>query len=512
MKTFEFKLGSDPELQLLRQGVQVQAETAITCMFHPDHSKNGMGYEIEGAGVVGWDGASAPAELRPNPTNDPAEATRFVGTLLAEMHRKLPGIDITTLSLNCRVGGHIQVDFPNELLKNDKVRNRIDLLMATFVLPLFCSDHQMSSNYRRTNYGDADDFRTEERNSETHLTTFEIRGPSAEWLVSPKMTMATLSYIGVVWSEVLKNHERLIKHRDVFKTSAQISGVQEAVLSGYRSVQETVIRRIHRMVKTFDRYQDFQSEIDFILSPRRVIAHKQALKWLPKNGWKLGEQKQPTKKQVLSLTADQLPTLAHPEFVDRTYGMPFNDDLNVKALMQLLARRTYALNLDLKHSYFFFGLKKGMDQHLVATIEGMGDKQNLQLLQKPNSLNFKESLRTAKKMGERVLGHLSRANTQRFDARTARLVPVTHRSILIGIPYEERKAITNTQSALKPFAALMQLIWKLEQGVLQPLQSDPAEAETEKTMLESLTGVISTLGELDESTLDEITPTTSCVD
>ena len=502
MKTFEFKLGADPELQMLRHGVQVGAEEAISCMFQPDHSKNGMGYEIEGTGVLGWDGASAPAELRPNPTNDPSEATQFIGKLLAEMHHKLPGIDITTLSLNCRVGGHIQVDFPNKYLKNDKVRNRIELLMATFVLPLFCSDHQMSSNYRRTNYGDADDFRTEERNRETHLTTFQIRGPSAEWLVSPQLTMATLSYIGVVWDEVIKNHERLIKHRDVFKTAAQIAGVQEAVLSGYRPVQETVMRRIHRIVRTFDGYPDFQDEIDFILSPRRVIAHKQALKWLPKNGWKLGEQKQPTKKQVLSVRADELPTLGNPDFVDRTYGVPYNNDLNVKALMQLLARRTYALNLDLKNEYFFFGLKKGMDKHLVATIEGLGEKQIIQLMQKPSALSFKDSLKTAKKMGERVMGHLGSANTQRFDAQTAKIVPVVHRSVLIGIPYEEREAITDSESALQPFAALMQLVWKLEQGQLVPAVPGPEDAEEDRRMAESLAGMVGTLSEFEETLLN----------
>ena len=512
MKTFDFKLGSDPELQLLRQGVAVSAETAITCMFQPDHRRNGMGYEIEGAGVVGWDGASTPAELRPNPTNDPAEATQFIGTLLAEMHQKLPGVDITTLSLNCRVGGHIQVDFPNKYLKNDKVKNRIDLLMATFVLPLFCSDHSMSSNYRRdTTYGDADDFRTEERDQETHLHTFEIRGPSAEWLVSPKMTMSTLSYIGVVWTEVLKNHEHLIKHRDVFKTSAQISGVQEAVLSGYRPVQEAVMRRIHRLVRTFERYPDFKNEIDFILCPRRVVAHKQTLKWLPKNGWRLGEQKQPSKRKILSPLADVLLPVGNPEFVDRTYGVPYNDDLNVKALMQLLARRTYALNLELKHQYFFFGLKKGMDAHLIAATESVGGKQTVQLLQKPSSLSYKDALKTAKKMSERVLGRNSSVGAQRFDARTARLVPITHQSILIGIPYEERKAITDTTTALKPFCALMGLIWQLEQGLMPPIGPGPEEAETEKTMVESLAGVLSTLGGLDEATLD-ITETTPCVD
>lgn len=510
MKQFEFSIGSDPELQLLRQGVQISAEEAITCMFQTDYRKNGMGYEIGDAGVVGWDGASTPAELRPNPTNNPAEATRYIGTLLAELHRKLPGIDITTLSLNCRVGGHIQLDFPNKLLKNEKVRNRIELLMATFVLPLFCSDHPMSSQYRRTNYGDADDFRVEERNRETHLNTFEVRGFSAEWLVSPKLTMATLSYIAVVWEEILKNHEHLIKHCDVFKTSAQISGVQDAVLSNYRPVQDMVLRKIHRMIRTFSRYSDFKSEIDFILCPRRVIAHKQALKWLPKNGWKLEEPKQATKKQWLSLRADVLPPLGNPDFVDRTYGVPYNDDLNIKAIMQLLARRTFAHNLNLTHRYFFFGLKKGMDTHLVATIEASRDTQKIQLLQKPSSLTYKDSLKTAKKMGERVLGRFSSSTAQRFDASTARIVPVTHHSLLIGIPYEARKAIKDTESALKPFYAIMQLIWNLEHGLMQPIQPGPEEAEAEKVMAEALVEVISTLSGLDESTL-EITEPIPCV-
>ena len=154
------------------------------------------------------------------------------------------------------------------------------------------------------------------------------------------MTMSTLSYIGVVWTEVLKNHEHLIKHRDVFKTSAQISGVQEAVLSGYRPVQEAVMRRIHRLVRTFERYPDFKNEIDFILCPRRVVAHKQTLKWLPKNGWRLGEQKQPSKRKILSPLADVLLPVGNPELVDRTYGVPYNDDLNGTALFHYIARRT----------------------------------------------------------------------------------------------------------------------------------------------------------------------------
>jgi len=188
--------------------------------------------------------------------------------------------------------------------------------------------------------------------------------------------------------------------------------------------------------------------------------------------------------------------------VDRTYGVPYNNDLNVKALMQLLARRTYALNLDLKNEYFFFGLKKGMDKHLVATIEGLGEKQIIQLMQKPSALSFKDSLKTAKKMGERVMGHLGSANTQRFDAQTAKIVPVVHRSVLIGIPYEEREAITDSESALQPFAALMQLVWKLEQGQLVPAVPGPEDAEEDRRMAESLAGMVGTLSEFEETLLN----------
>ena len=405
-RTFDFKIGADPELLLFRDGSQVGANQALQAIIGKTLPSRTMGFQVGKAGDIGWDGAGTPAEIRPTATSSIAKLTANIGRLLAQLHTTLRGIDITTLSLNARAGGHIQVDIPEAITKDAKVFNRITILMATFVLPLFASDHMLSSNYRRQSYGDADDFRTERRGK---VITFEIRGPSAEWLASPKLTAATLAYIGVVWTEILKHHETLIKHPKVFKNLEQIDSLQDGMLTNYAPLQTMLLKSVKQIVRTFERYNDFKDEIEFILSPGRVLAHKQAIKWLPKNGWGFPSPKTPTKKEFTKIEEDG-PTGLTPRskealdsFTKNVFGMAYNDDLKISSLVQAIAHRLFAQGITLKHTYFLFGVKRHTKGFLIGQAESdEKGKFTPSVLAKPEDLLFRDAIKTISRMGKNI--------------------------------------------------------------------------------------------------------------
>jgi len=398
-----FKLGADPEFLLFHGNRALNARGLLESFLK---SKTGLrggggGYRMEGIGEIGWDGASSTGELRPEPADSPEGITQNIELLIKTMHKHLPFLDYTTLSIGASIGGHIHIDVPNHLVQspgsNNSIRptrtyapgeiqperpedntgtwglaprnitvreqqsemNRITKLLATFVMPIIASEHRISSTGRLAgSYGKADDIHWDRQNN--GQGTLEIRGMSAEWMTSPKTVLSTMAYFAVIMNEVVKHNKELILEQAILKTKGHINAVQQMMLSDYQIIEVAIVKSLAKTIQQFELYKMFKEEVDFIMHPHAVMAEKEKYGWTLTSGWDLNEQgKNPTKKDIFSnkKIASRLKNADHVA-IEEGFSVPFNDDYNVALFAKSITDRIATINWKLTNEYFLFGLKK----------------------------------------------------------------------------------------------------------------------------------------------------------
>lgn len=470
-KTFDFMIGADPEFLIFHGSRAIDASAIMKTFFNKKlkfiQRPHGSGYVMPGIGEFGWDGAASTAELRPEPSNSPEEIVNRLGTMIGKIHQQMPFLDYTTLCIGNPIGGHIILDAPESLLNEaiisglqsneDQKRemNRITKLLASFIMPIIASEHRVSSNSRftTTEYGRADDTRWELRGPKKQAT-LEVRGMSAEWLTSPKIAHATICYLAVVWHELLKNNQNLIKEKAVLRTKGHIAAVQQLVLSDYRMIETPIINGIAKVVRNFELYPKFKEECEYILHPRQVMRDKEIAGWNISNGWKVSSQmKQATKKDLFSekKISEKLKS-GEVLALEQGFHVPYNDDYRVGQFAKAISDRVAGVNWKLDHEYFLYGLKKGIKGYTAMRIlDG-------KFLSIPENNDKKTTQESALKMAQRYQQEVSR--NVRIDPKTGKTRQWGQNQIVIGIPYDIR--------ADQNITSMIELLWDIEKKKLIP--------------------------------------------
>lgn len=459
---FPFAIGADPEF-LLFHGAQALDATRVISAFMKNRrgvERRNAGYNISDVGEIGWDGASSTAEIRPKASKDPSVLVGRIGRLLATTHQRMPFLDYTTLSIGSPIGGHIHLDLPGPVSQNARLTNRMQKLLASFLMPVIASEHRISSNARlNQNYGKADDMKWgavartpdgDERNQ--HLV--EVRGLSAEWITSPKIALATICYMGVVWHEILARSDKLIKEKPVLKTKGHINAIQTLMLSDYTTIEKAVIHSLAKLVRQFELYPAYKEHVDIILQPKMAMRLKEKAGWNIAEGWGFeGSDRQPTKRVLMSdkKVAEKLKNTQR-SLAEAGFELSYNDDYNVSFYAKAITDRVAALNWKLKHEYFLFGLKKGISGFAAMRVK----EQTFYAIPSDNPKQATEL--SCRKMGDRFTANSMEA--VRIDPKSGKTRRGTAQQIVVGIPFEPR-----TKNDIKEF---LELIYAIENGKMQP--------------------------------------------
>ncbi len=366
-KVLPFKLGADPEFNYTFQQKRIIAQTLLKNAFKGKREAN-MGYLIGNAGNLGWDGNSATAEIRPNPSEEPKQLVKNIGKLLAAASKPAKLFQLSTLSNSAPVGGHVHF----ELKENSSDLSRAQLInihkkLATYFLPLMMGENKINLRLRMNqNYGTMKDGRSE------NGITYEFRTPSAEWLTTPKICEGTICFLGALWHEIIANPSTFTKDPIIYKTEKQGMAIQEMIISDYNPMADMLLGQIKRSVKKFEFYETFKEQIDYIMNPNKVLADKERCGYNIKVGWAFPDEgKVPSKRELVN----KKQTIKRLQGMDvdsmlRLINIPMNQDTNVNIFTQELKKLIIAYGWNLKNNYHVFGLKDGIPGYTIMNFDG----------------------------------------------------------------------------------------------------------------------------------------------
>lgn len=450
-----FMIGADPEFLAFYGRKSVHAQELLTWglgKVRPALENDGYGYKIGKFGHMGWDGHNATGEMRPSAAKTPDELVANIGGMLKAVHEHLPFVDFSALSIGAAVGGHIHLDAGPDMY-NDKTKARVARLVATFLLPIFASEHAICSGYRSSgSYGQPQDMRYQNVGTSAKMV-LEIRGPSAEWTVSPRIAKATLCYIACVWQEIIKRSLPLSKTEIALKTEPQIKAAFNAILSDYRPMKDGLLKGIAETVRGFEFYDKYKEEIEFILDPKAVYAEKEKVGWNLMVGWGLTKEVKPKKKELMSekIVAKKAKGV-NMDLIDSSFSVSYNNDFNVSFFSEAISERVAGLGWKLKKEYFLFGLKKGVEGFLANDADA-GTFFNV-----PSNINHKTINSLTQKLVQKY-GSQKRVDMIRIDPKTGHTRKGMGDVVIIGLPYEMRQH--------KDVKHLVELIWKIENNKLE---------------------------------------------
>lgn len=419
-KKFPFKLGADPEFNFVvqnRQSGRLRADALMKDFFRDKRSTSSGGFDIPG-GNAGWDGNSSTGEIRPEPANSPKGLTENIGKLYSEICKRSP--QAVKLSVRCDtapVGGHIhfELDDVSKEMSDQKARI-VQKRLSTFYVPIALGEDPANQLLRlHTSYGKFSDFRRE------NGKTYEYRTPSAEWQLTPKISEATLAYLGTVWYEAVHRPASFKKLETVYSNDQAGNSIQQLLVHNYAPLGRTIVADIKKVIRNFEYYPMFKEEIDYILNYEKVLKDKQKSMYCINLGWGFQELKQPTKK-IINNEAQIRKSLANID-IDRwleLFKVPHNPDTNVKDFVDALKKRILAYDWNLKNEYFMFGMKKGIE--------------------KPIAMNGNFAFIAGKDQVQTVKDNQAIVGTfQRMKQRMQRAFSTpADRSILLGLPYDMR--------------------------------------------------------------------------
>jgi len=162
-------LGADPEFELVRDGRVVNAS-------HVLRKSVRMPW-----GIIGYDGAGGPLELRPNPSTSPSALVKNVGRLLLSVPRIAGGIP-STMGEMYAIGGHVHIGIRGFGVPYERVIETIDDAVGDIL-------YQMNTRTRlNSSYGKRKDWRTQ-------AWGVEYRTPPATMWAHPEGALAFLKAI-----------------------------------------------------------------------------------------------------------------------------------------------------------------------------------------------------------------------------------------------------------------------------------------------------------------------------
>ena len=453
-KKFPFTMGADPEFSFILQGRRVNARELIYNSMRTDNKFKEVseGYQVAKAGAIGWDGCNATAELRPSPIKTPEEMVKNIREIIEATSKKLPLFDISILSLQAPVGGHIHFELPINLHDNHKGCTLIHKKVSSFFLPILMSENKINLRIRcKGNYGDYSDFHDENRfrgaDGKT-VMTYEFRTPSAEWLTTPKITEATFAYLGTIYHEIINNPDNFKKYINlVYKNNEQASALHSLALSDYMGITAAMFSKIKKAIKTFEYYKHYKDQIDYILNPAKVYNDKKNAQYNMVIGWNLRKGiKNPTVKDLINKKKfKEKISKINLDKISPMVNVSYNDDTNVALFAKDLSEKCLAFNWQLTKAYFLFGLKKGVKDFII-----FDDKRNM--YSGEGSIKTVLDQKAVKELMDRIIGKYRVTQpSKNINPITGEINPVSFYAI--GLPYDIRLE-KNTDPMIKNIFAL----------------------------------------------------------
>ena len=467
-KQFDFKLGADPEFILTMQGKKVDAKQTMQLMLKnkPELKYNDRkgGFEVKDCGDIGWDGASSTGEVRPSPSNDPAKIVDNLKELFTAFTNHIKICDLSTLSEFSSVGGHIHLEIPKGEKWTNEKRSTVHRKLASFYLPLLIAENKTNLNLRlRQNYGSIKDFRFENKFAHEDGTpgyTMEFRCPSAEWLTTPKIAKATLSYFGVIYHEILKHPKSFAKFNDIiYKSDKQGDALQTLAIMEYDLLTNGILKKAKSYIKTFEMYEQYKDDIEYIFNAKQVIKDKQKANFNIALGWNLIPETIPKKNEIFA-SKKKITKIAETKDFDmlkQVMNIHYNDDTNVGLFAENLKDRVAAFNWKLKNNYFIFGMRKGIDEIISVNLKNdfLSGKKLIKKIYDNDAIN-----NLLRKMQQKFLSdHSNGMQNTTLDFVTGKPKDIRDSTIIIGIPYSMR-----INENIKPF---INFIWSLEKGEIK---------------------------------------------
>lgn len=423
---FKFKLGADPEFAFMYNSKKIHAQALLTKM----RSCSEQGIKVGNAGYLGWDGHNPTAEIRPNPANTPIELVNNIGELLKEVPKFSRVIEMTTNSLQGDpLGGHIHFEIPENISDNE-VRN-IHKIMCIFYMPVMLGEDLLNKQMRqRRNYGRLNDLRTQGTGktwpSGKQISTYEFRTPNAEWICSPEVAYATLAYLGTVYNEIIYNRKNVMKNSQIISMNqAHIDSLEQLALAQYKFLTNEMVNSIRKQIKTFEFYEQYKEEIDFVLSPNKVLKEKQKINFEISRGWDIAPNEKIEKKELLKEKTlsdsdkDRLTRLS--TFIKVSYNP---SDMKTKKFAKAMRETILINSWKLKNEYFIFGIAGDKKSYVVAD-------QDRNLYEGGKLLKTEKDRETMNKMIQKMIRKYFETTTEIVENDQQKLY-------IIGVPLKDR--------------------------------------------------------------------------
>jgi len=519
-KEFNFTLGADPEFNMIMQGRRLNTRSTMTSILDKNKeytkTRDGMGYTAGKEGAIGWDGASATGEIRPAPATTADKIAENLEEIFKKFTKAAPLFDLSTLSYFGVVGGHIHFSIPTEYRTAQKIAN-IHKKVASLYLPILMSENRINLQIRsKIGYGRLGDHRPQfyarvcNENGNNIPDGYEFRTPSAEWLTTKKIALSTMAYAGTIYNEVINHPEKIKELNDIFfKTEKQAEALQMLAMSDYESLTLGLFKRIKKEIKNFEFYPEYKEEIDYILNTEQVIKDKQRAAYNILNGWGMREEKEnPTKKDLLSTRKlNKKLESVNMDMMNSLVNITYNNDVNVETFKKAIVERTAVYNWRLKHTYFLFGNKKGLDNYIV--FDNAANMYNG--VDKVKTVKDKEAITTLyckiKDKFEAAGAEIYRTGNREIQMMIAGINPEKEemKKIFIGIPYGDR-----IKENVKEFIKIIyELENKIPKGTLiKDIKTEPIAVDKNgKNLINQAKGLIAEILEESENnvTYDNMT-------
>ena len=462
IQKFPFKIGADPEFNVLIQDRHFKADALFKSLFGNKFPEKTMGYKVDSAGEVGWDGNSDIAEIRPTPAYTPEKLAANIKKLIKTVVDNGPMLELSTLCDMGTVGGHIHFEMPKGAeAKSQNILSGIDKKLSSFYVPLLQNEDIINMKTRaKSTYGKLTDYRVDQHGD---AWTFEFRSPSAEWLTTEKIAVSTLAYFATVYNEIMFHPKNFSKCNDfIFKNEKQSEAIQSLALSNYIIIMNNFKSKIRKYIKTFAAYKQYQKEIEFILSADRVQKEKIKAGYNMAVGWGLTTYKQPNKRLLFSkeLANAKNNNNLDLETLIKILPVNYNQDINVADFVNALKYKIIRFNWKLKYVYYFFGLKKGIEDFIIAdkNMDWLYGKEQIKTMG-----DYDEIRKTFTKMNAKFpyLRTRQQSNTEKNNKNY----------IIMGIPYDLRLNLKT-----KP---MLERLYEIEKGKLKAFKVDSASLPNE---------------------------------
>jgi hypothetical protein len=336
------------------------------------------------------------------------------------------------------IGGHIHFDTPFETITQE-TGNHISKAINFFYLPILQTENPINTLLRQQHgYGKLStyDWRQDKPNNATNCT-YEFRLPTAEWLSYPKLSVSVIAYLSVVWEELLYNNG--LKNKEInkltFKNTKEAEMISTLTINKYTPLTEQLNKNILHAIKTFKSYDKYKKEIEYIFNYKKILLTKEKINYDIGKGWKMIPIKAPLTTLESFIKTKKNKDEIDKDIIKQTLPIWYNPDTNISTMVDHLINLIIKSKIELKKFFIFFGIKKGINEFIVAkpALEGFESKFT-EIYYGKNYLSTDEKISNTLKTLNKIL---EKSNTNsKISKENIRA---------IGIPYEARDPIDNNQ-------------------------------------------------------------------